>query len=878
MRGKKVPLTMVLVLFLGFVSPIFAQPDVNVTIPDTSADSGTSISIPIRVDDVTGKGIYSFGIRLSYSSSVLVATGATTDRTIASGWGAPTVNPGTGQVVIGIAGTSALSNSGVLVYVNFDVIGSPGDTTTIHFAEMTFNEGSPGAITHDGLFTVTGGQENPLLVVTPTTLDFGTSATTKSFNISNGGGGTLIWNISEDVGWITNVNPSSGTGAATVQVTISRSGLSPGSYTDTIEVTSNGGNQNVTVNMMVPGGGAEVIVTIPDTSSGPNTSISIPIRVDDVTGKGIYSVGIRLTYSSNVLVARGATTDGTIASAWGAPTVNPGTGQVTIGMAGANPLSGSGVLVYVNFDVVGSEGDTTTIHFAEMIFNEGSPRAITHDGLFTVISPGTGPPIASVVDSAIQYAGAEFWVDIKVGDDLNPVSNLFGISFDLRYTHTNYIDVVDVDSVPDGLLGPDVIFYSYPDDPGGKVSTTVTRKAGAGGVDGSGVVARIKLKSLPNTPDGTQVNLSISNVTAIDPNGSRIPLIPKDTTVTIRQSLEVWPGDTDNNGVVNIADILPIGLYWGMIGPPRTCHPPDSEMVWIPHYCQPWTPLDATYADANGDGEINHIDILPIGLNWRKRHTALMGISAVLNKKMTSTLGPTIKPEIDASRSEDREFWVDIQITDVTNLFGIAFELLYTNKEFIDSVYTETGHFMGSDVLFYSIIEKEEGRVSIGITRKAGQGGVSGDGVVAKVFLKALSSTPDGTEIVLTIQNISAVDPQGNPISFITEPETLITEVQANAYSAIPEIFFISQNYPNPFNSQTIIQYQLPKRSRVTIKIFNLLGQEIETLVDEEKEPGYYTATWDGRDSTGREVASGIYLYQIKAGNFTKTRKMLLLR
>ena len=94
----------------------------------------------------------------------------------------------------------------------------------------------------------------------------------------------------------------------------------------------------------------------------------------------------------------------------------------------------------------------------------------------------------------------------------------------------------------------------------------------------------------------------------------------------------------------------------------------------------------------------------------------------------------------------------------------------------------------------------------------------------------------------------------------------------------LPESFALGQNYPNPFNLETRIPYQVPKRSRVVIKIYNIVGQVIKTLVDEEKDPGYFTAPWDGRDEKGREVTSGVYFYQMKAGDFCQMKKMILLR
>ena len=90
--------------------------------------------------------------------------------------------------------------------------------------------------------------------------------------------------------------------------------------------------------------------------------------------------------------------------------------------------------------------------------------------------------------------------------------------------------------------------------------------------------------------------------------------------------------------------------------------------------------------------------------------------------------------------------------------------------------------------------------------------------------------------------------------------------------------FILYQNYPNPFNSETIIRYQLPKRTHVTLKIYNQIGQEVITLTDSNKNEGYYHDKWNGRNRDGKMVSSGIYFYRLKAGDFVQTRKMILLR
>ncbi len=94
----------------------------------------------------------------------------------------------------------------------------------------------------------------------------------------------------------------------------------------------------------------------------------------------------------------------------------------------------------------------------------------------------------------------------------------------------------------------------------------------------------------------------------------------------------------------------------------------------------------------------------------------------------------------------------------------------------------------------------------------------------------------------------------------------------------IPEVFALRQNVPNPFNPSTTIAYNLPRRSHVTISIYNILGQRVRTLVDDVKVAGYHRVEWDGTDMVGRKAATGIYLYRLVADNYAETKKMLLLK
>jgi hypothetical protein len=96
--------------------------------------------------------------------------------------------------------------------------------------------------------------------------------------------------------------------------------------------------------------------------------------------------------------------------------------------------------------------------------------------------------------------------------------------------------------------------------------------------------------------------------------------------------------------------------------------------------------------------------------------------------------------------------------------------------------------------------------------------------------------------------------------------------------SSTPQEFSLSQNYPNPFNPETEISYGLPRDCYVKLAIYNVAGQKVNTLVDERQSAGYKTIYWNGRDDKGKAVASGIYFYKLEAGNFTESRKMVLIK
>lgn len=192
----------------------------------------------------------------------------------------------------------------------------------------------------------------------------------------------------------------------------------------------------------------------------------------------------------------------------------------------------------------------------------------------------------------------------------------------------------------------------------------------------------------------------------------------------------------------------------------------------------------------------------------------------------------------------------------------------------------------GSDLAtIYSVTKGAETKVSTNANLGAalfvfeGEGKVSSDlkfeqGVVdgnLRVLVYMNSSTGVTGEL-LTVEGVSkfsveAVDNFGRPVK-----TTVVNK------AAIPTAFALHPNYPNPFNPVTNIAFGLPVDSKVSLKIYNIAGQLVRTLVNETMSAGNHTVTWDGANSSGEKVASGIYFYKLNAGEFSKTMKMVMTK
>jgi hypothetical protein len=95
---------------------------------------------------------------------------------------------------------------------------------------------------------------------------------------------------------------------------------------------------------------------------------------------------------------------------------------------------------------------------------------------------------------------------------------------------------------------------------------------------------------------------------------------------------------------------------------------------------------------------------------------------------------------------------------------------------------------------------------------------------------------------------------------------------------AVPDEFALHHNYPNPFNPVTTIQYDIPVESHVNLIVYDILGREVKTLLNQTEQPGYKSIRWNGRNNAGQKVSAGLYFYRLETTGFVKVHKMILLK
>ena len=168
--------------------------------------------------------------------------------------------------------------------------------------------------------------------------------------------------------------------------------------------------------------------------------------------------------------------------------------------------------------------------------------------------------------------------------------------------------------------------------------------------------------------------------------------------------------------------------------------------------------------------------------------------------------------------------------------------------------------------------------------------GTEGNGMEGNLLYLAYTladgaSLPENISFYFTVVNIPGTSLNPELLNVVCSypsqdsPAVVNTTVaSADRGSILPSEYALFQNYPNPFNPSTQITFDVPASEFVMLRVFNLLGQDVHTLINKAMTPGRYTVEWNGNDMLNNEVASGVYFYELRGKSFISRKKMLLIR
>ena len=503
-----------------------------------------------------------------------------------------------------------------------------------------------------------------------------------------------------------------------------------------------------------------------------------------------------------------------------------------------NVPPGGNMVVDINFDATGMAVGT---YYADLLINSNDPDEPVVVVPVTMNVTGECPPPYIKAGDASGIPGDSIVVEISVLDNPTPI-DAFGFKFSFCADKLIYGRVMK------GTLTQGFSFFQG--------NETVPGEVMIGGFDAN---------AIPAYSDGTiaEVVLYVDQCN----EGETCGFIVSDLTDDLIGlnncggifSCEpgCWLGDVNMDGVVTPGDALcAFQIYLNGGTPPPECDNPcalyaadvncspdgvtpgDALYIFLAYLAGEDPPLDcnpATQFSASSDVQNRHISLIQ---NRSLNENELVFSLVIDNPLQLKSFG------LDLGFPEDVLEFVEMIPTDLTESWQ-AFEA----KESIAGVLRIGG--FNNEAMELSEMSKLAD-IRFRIRDKASTNG----------SLWFYNLTDD-------IQSAEATS-----FNFSLGP----TDVRQVNFNGAITSYALEQNYPNPFNMQTEIEYQLPKNGFVELVIYNMSGQKIRTLVSEDQNAGRYRVRWNGRDDSGVEVSSGVYMYKYKVNDFNQNRKLILIK
>jgi len=757
--------------------------------------------------------------------------------------------------------------------------------------------------------TIDTSVPGPVLSVSPTSHDFGTTETTYQFTVKNTGGGTLSWDASESLDWLSLSKSSgslSGGNSENITATVSRAGKSPGTYNGTISFTSNGGNQDVPVSMTVPQT-APVLDPIGNKSVNENTLLTFTVNATDPDGDA-------LTYSASNLPQGASFNTATKTFTW-TPAYDQG-----------------GIYPNVHFEVsdgiaTDSEDITITVNNVNRppVLNAIGNKSINEGQNLSFTVSGSDPDRDNLTFSASNLPqGAGFDGAAKKFSWI-PAYDQAGIYNNVHFEVSDgtATDSEDITITVNNVNRPPVLnaIGNKSIDEGQNLSFTVS------GSDLDGDNLTFSASNLPQgasfdsatrifswTPTYQQagvynnVHFGVSDGTATDSedititvnNVNRPPVLIAIGNKSINEgetlSFAVSASDPDGDSLTYSASNLPQGASFDSA---------TKTFSWTPAYDQAGIYHNLHFEVT--DGSLSASEDITITVNNVNRAPLLESIgnkSISLNETLTFTVNAT-DPDADLLTYSVQN------LPDGATFQNQTFTWTPTASDVGDHELTfiaSDGSLSDSEKIVITVKEDEEitlkirfntDRVSrIGtlyISGETNEGAVIKEVKVLDEYNKILDMDMKDNVSITGERYITGIVIVGDIIKKYPllsgikirikvakgektkEGETGVARIEP--YGAGPDRIGVYNNVFNPLKGEkAVIKIDTTEQTHIKINLYDTKGKKIKEIADEEKEPGIHRYYWYGRNSNGNVVGSGLYLVHIEAGDYKKTKKIVVVK
>lgn len=606
-----------------------------------------------------------------------------------------------------------------------------------------------------------------------------------------------------------------------------------------VTATTVDGSDVETFNLLVnpqPAPVDSIFISIPDTIKGEaGTIVDVPVYLN-VNNNQVAALGAAVVLSKNILTYTGFT-PGPIIPGPIFDVQAPAPDSLLMGFfdAGGGPISTSGLLTTLHFQISPSAvpGDTVFLNFNELSASDPGFNALT-------VIPDNGTFVVTVyIAGNIQYC--------DTSGNGNPAKPVKDLSAEL-YQNGNLLKTVLSDSNGNYHINKILVGNNY--------RLEVHRVSG--GIGNNVIVptdALICFNIFLGSYNGKGCQKLASDVNcdqAVNPTDALLIFnyfLGNISSFPCGEDWRAYPASYDIDATPDAWKNAPNGIDY----PSLTDSQPNQDF----------------YAVVYGDAD----------LSWTPLTNAMNKLLADNSNTIDLQLTPANVSDEDRSFT----FWLWVDPGSLPNgIYAFGGDLVY-DASILNIEKIEWGSILPETNYQYDFSHRLEQETE-GIIRFGGFS--TGEkftetGKLLTVKAKVKKEVPDEKPFQISLKNVTvAIDNQGHSPA---NAQGLLNLRHSGEQITPPATFALLPNYPNPFNPRTVIQYQLPVASQVTVTIYNALGQEIRKLVDSEhRDAGTYKVIWDGKNQHGELVGSGVYFYRLDAqspsGNYHSTRKMILLR